>query len=136
MTTMIYIKNMDMLFSFVTDYNDIIYNILIFLSFISIISLPFIYLSGGFKKLIWDGTKWVSAGAAFGVGEYGAQWGLDQLTGNNGGNNGGNTSGTGGGNTSSGGSSSSGGNTSSGGSSGGGDSSSGGNTSSGGNNSK
>ena len=106
--------------------------ILIFLSFISIISLPFIYLSGGFKKLIWDGTKWVSAGAAFGVGEYGAQWGLDQLTGNKGGNN----SGTGGGNTSSGGSSSSGGNTSSGGSSGGGDSSSGGNTSSGGNNSK
>ena len=37
-------------------------------------------------KMIWDVTKWVSAGVAFGAGEYGAQWGLYRLTGNTGSN--------------------------------------------------
>jgi len=66
--TMIYTHNFDWLFSFVSDYNEIIYTIFITLSVISIISLPMIFASNRFGKAVWDGTKWVGAGASFGAG--------------------------------------------------------------------
>ena len=112
MTTIIYTNNFDWLFSIYSNYCGTI-----FISLITIISLPIIFLSGGVKILVWDGTKWVGAGVAFGAGEYIAllRRGLDQITGNNGGNSsGGNTSTSG---------TSGGGNTSTGGTSGGGSSS-------------
>lgn len=42
MTTMIYTNNFDLLFSYVSNYNDIIYTVFITLSIVSIISLPII----------------------------------------------------------------------------------------------
>ena len=78
---------------------------LTFLS-IAIITISPIYL-GSFRegtKRVWDGTKWISAGAAFGVGEYGSQFGIDKIRGldSSGNNAGGNSSNNSGGGSSSG----------------------------------
>ena len=83
------------------------FNFYLILSIAISLTLPIIFLSGtsrNIKKLIWDGTKWVSAGAAFGVGEYGSQFGIDKIRGldSSGNNSGGNSSNNSGGGSSSG----------------------------------